>query len=278
MVDEAPQVPQAPQLRQTDFLSKRYDGETTDHDQYSAHFLSFMDYLAHTLQNPADDAALQNVISIFKCSLQGQARLRIQGKTFDELDSLKTQFINRFNKNKSVYAHIREYDSITYQTGDSAERAAVAMSIPADATLDNLVTSAQNYLDLSVEDKPREIRFNIQETLEIATLKHELNALKIDLSTAKNNLNRPTDSPRRSRSVERHHAPRTNNSRRSPSPYRQTRHRFNNRTRYIVCHYCSKPGHVWRECRQRATELNQRPPQQNFQSVYTNRRQNSHFH
>ena len=152
------------------------------------------------------------------------------------------------------------------------------MSIPADATLDQLVTSAQNYLDLSVEDKPREISFNIQETSEIETLKHELNALKIDLATAKNTLNSPTDSPRRSRSTERNRAPRT--SRRSPSPYRQPRSQFNNSTRYVICHYCSRQGHVWRECRQRATELNQRPPQQNFQSGYrpNNRRQTSHFH
>ena len=276
-------------LRQTDFLPKRYSGEKTDHEECSAHYLSFTDYLqAHNLEAPADNAALVNVINLFKRSLQGQARLWIEGKTFDTLPILRTQFINRFSKNKSVYAHIRDYDSITYEPGDSAERhmskiklaaqridygdaqiknkfiatltpkcrAAVAMSVPADAGLEAIVTSAQNYIDLSSEDKPHDVTFSINEPT-VESLRHEINSLKVDLANEKRN----TDRQSRQRQRITRNTPRSP----SPSPYRPRqlqpqRNTYGRQQRQFTCNYCGIPGHMWRECRKRASQSQQPPP------------------
>ena len=110
-------------LRQTDFLPNRFDGSKLDSDLCTAHYLSFEDYLqAHDLQTPADDAALLNVVNIFKRTLQGSARLWIEDKTFVDLEDLKSKFIYRFSPSHSQFANVKQFESMSYNPGDTAEQ------------------------------------------------------------------------------------------------------------------------------------------------------------
>ena len=80
-------------LRSTDFLPNRFQGDKINADLARAHFLAFSDYLeAHNLQNPADNAQFQAVGSICKRTLQGTARIWIEGKNFSGSSKFKGLF------------------------------------------------------------------------------------------------------------------------------------------------------------------------------------------
>ncbi|KAJ8049108.1 hypothetical protein HOLleu_01699 [Holothuria leucospilota] len=167
-------------LRVTDFLPTRFCGDKIDRDLCTAHFYTFV--------------ALHNVVQLFKRSLQGSARLWIEGKVFETLQDLQTSFINRFSPSHSQFAHVAPFESIMYARGESAEqhlskisqlaqiigygedqvrdkflstlphkcRTAVLMSTP-DNNLETIVSRTQCFFDLQNEKASRELSFSSQE-------------------------------------------------------------------------------------------------------------------
>ena len=168
-------------LRTTDFLPSRFKGETINSDLARAHFLAFQDYLeAHNIAQPEDNAALLRITNSFKRTLEGQARLWIEGKQFQSFQELRTRFLARFSPSNSHFAKSQEFQALTYTAGDTAEvhlakitkaahmlpynddqirdkflsslptqcRSAVLMAAPMDAPLPLLVDKAQCYFDL----------------------------------------------------------------------------------------------------------------------------------
>ena len=264
------------QLRQTDFLPNRFGGATIDRDLCTAHFLSFSDYLeAHNLADPADAAALAKVISIFKRSLQGQARLWIEDKTFDSVGALKAAFINRFSPSKSKFAHVKEFDDLSYAHGTGAEvhlakirkiakrigygdtqvrdkfistlpakcRAAVIMSAPDNADTTDLVTRAQRYLDLETDQGAamKEVSFAATaDTADIHAIRDELKALRLDLD------DRPSRGRDKDVSVR---TDKRNSVERKRSSSRESERKV------IFCDYCFIPNHKWRQCRKRRRDM-----------------------
>ena len=250
-----------------------------------------MDYLeAHGLQNPADAAAVQNVINIFKRSLQGQSRLWIEGKNFANINELRTAFINRFSPSRSQFAHVKEFEGLAYKPGDSAEthincirqvaqkigygdvqirdkflstippkcRAAVVMSAPDDANIDDLVNRAQRSLDLESEGQSyhKEVSFVTQAVndSEMAELRQELNAVKLQLQDKQT---RQHQSPNRSRArspyQSRYKSSSCDNGKRSRSSSgNRARGQFKPR---LICDYCLVPGHKWCQFRRRQEDL-----------------------
>jgi hypothetical protein len=80
-------------LRLMNFLPSRFEGKVLDLNKYRAHYLSFSDYLeAHELNEQANATVVNNVVSLFKRMLVGQACLWIKGKLLEELETLKTSF------------------------------------------------------------------------------------------------------------------------------------------------------------------------------------------
>ncbi|KAJ8018821.1 hypothetical protein HOLleu_42978 [Holothuria leucospilota] len=169
------------ELRSTDFLPKRFHGDVINADLARAHFLAFTDYLeAHDLLDPVDDDAFQAVVSTFKRTLHGTARIWIEGKVFQDLANLRASFLARFSESSSHYALTRQFTELNYVSVDTAEvflasirklalllgytdlqvrdkflnalpgdcRSAVLMSTDRDANIDELVQKAQCYLDL----------------------------------------------------------------------------------------------------------------------------------
>jgi len=208
---------QAPPLRPTDFLPSRFSGASVDRDTCTAHFLSFSDYLdAHGLQNPGDQQALNHVVGVFKRSLCGTARLWIEGKAFNTLQQLKDSFLGRFSPRQSNFARAKEFELITYESGDSAEihfskirriaeragygnvqirdkflstlpnkcRSAVVMAVPEDAGMPELIDRAQRFLDLQSEEGSgtKEVSFAVHDSsLELNALKEQINQIQNDI-------------------------------------------------------------------------------------------------
>ena len=169
-------------LRVTDFLPSRFSGKDLNADLAQAHLLAFIDYLRlHELEDPQDEDALLHIVNTFKCTLQGQARIWIEGKNFESLEDLQTQFVSRFSPSSSRYALTKQFQAVTYTAGETAEvllskisklgrklhcndtqirdrflealpddcRSAVLMAAPEDALISTLVTKAQCFLDLN---------------------------------------------------------------------------------------------------------------------------------
>jgi hypothetical protein len=286
-------------LRQTDFLPNRFSGDTISRDQCTAHILTFEDYLDAHDYDHTDHAQLPTILKVFKRSLQGQARLWIDNKTYTTYMDLKAAFISRFSGTKSKYAHVQEFNAITMESNESAEiylqrirqaamrigygeaqirdkflstlptkcRTAILLSLPDTADSEQIASRAQCYLDLDVDtSSQREVTFSAQ-TDEINKLREEIAAIKVE--TSRND---------RSRSHERHsRSPGRRWSSRSTSSDRRKRndnqfsrnqdsYRSNSRSRYkpkprIICDYCLIPGHKWRDCRKRKRELEDRKGQ-----------------
>ena len=187
-------------LRSTDFLPNRFQGDKINADLARAHFLAFTDYLeAHNLHNPADNAQFQAVVSIFKRTLQGTARIWIEGKNFQDLPNLRASFLARFSESSSHHALSRRFSELKYVEGDTAEQflasirklalllgytelqvrdkflaalpsacqSAVLVSTDHNAGIEALVQKAQIYLDLknSVQSPtPSKVASSAQDT------------------------------------------------------------------------------------------------------------------
>ncbi|XP_063965553.1 uncharacterized protein LOC135156639 [Lytechinus pictus] len=287
-----------PPLRQTDFLPNRFSGDKIDRDLCTAHFLTFEDYLdAHDF-NPTDPSQFTDVLRTFKRSLQGQARLWIEGQTFSNYQGLKSSFIGRFSGTKSTYAYVREFNDLAMTTDESAEmylqrvrqaaarigygetqirdkvlsslphkcRSAIIMSLPETAGSDEIAAKAQCFLDLNDCSATRtEVSFSTQD--EILQLRDEIHSLKIQRDDRRN---RPRSRDRTWRSGSRSRERSTSAGR---SPYRtdnRPSQRPNHDKRRTICDYCLIPGHVWRACRIRQRDMEER---QNRRRTTNNRQQ-----
>lgn len=177
----ADDAPVAPNLRITDFRPKPFDGETIDYDLCHAHYLSFYDYLVQHDLNEPDFQQLVRVNTLFRTTLVGKARLWAEGKVYTSLGNLRQQFLQRFSPSHSTFGNVKHFHSLSHITGDSAEetlnkiklaaqrigyadpqvrdkflqvlpancQAAVIMSSPADATVQDLAQRAQQFFDFS---------------------------------------------------------------------------------------------------------------------------------
>nr|XP_054764473.1 uncharacterized protein LOC129271135 [Lytechinus pictus] len=232
-------------LRQTDFLPSRFSGDRLDRDDSTAHFLTFDDYLdAHNIDS-TDPAQFQTILRSFRRTLQGQARLWIDGLTFNSYDDLKDGFVRRFSPAKSSYSHVRDFNTMTMTDGESAEaylqrlrqtasyinygeaqikhrlldslpnecRATILMSASAsDITSDEIAAKAQLFLDLRKDSTPQTKELTFSAQAEIDLLREEINSMKI------------TDTPNNDR--DRGRAP----NRRSPTPRRNNLNRSSDRS------------------------------------------------
>lgn len=288
-------------LRQTDFLPGRFDGNTLDQDICTAHFLSFCDYLEiQNLDQPKGESELNHVVKIFKRTLQGQARLWIEDRSFTNLSDLKKQFIYRFSPTHSQFANVKQFDTLTYVPGDTADQhftkvkqaaervgygepqirdkflsslpikcqSAVIMSVPENAPITDLVQRAQRYLDLDMSQVNKEVTFALHEEDPIAKIREELHTMQLDSEKHREALEsvqklaregaRAQDrSPKRDRSWSR--------DRRSDRGYspgrgrgRGSRRESPSTRRTMFCDYCLYPGHKWRNCRKRQSDLQRR--------------------
>ena len=296
-------------LRQTDFLPNRFSGDVVDRDLCTAHILTFQDYLDAHGYDTTNSESFPDISKIFKRSLQGQARLWIEGKQFKSFDDLKSAFVCRFSGTKSSYAHVQEFNNITFTPGESAEvhlqkikqaaariqyterqvrdkflstispkcRAAVLMSAPESADSDALAKRAQCFMDLETESDSghtRGVVFTAQ-TEEINSLKEEIAALKLS-----NQHDQRQRSHSRGRSPNRHDrsAPRSrwpsysanNRDRRDDSRGRSPYRQQSQQRRKPICDYCLIPGHVWRQCRKRDRDMEARHNPSNMYSQNNN--------
>ena len=168
-------------LRPIDLLPPYFDGDILDHELSTSWFMSFTDYLrSHNLHQPADDAALQNVIRLFKCRLTKHARIWAEDRHFANIDDIRTQFLARFSPTHSEFANVKFFEDIKYKPGDTAHQhlchirmaaarigyneaqirnkllqtlppdcqRAVIMSIQPDADANAVADAAQRFLDL----------------------------------------------------------------------------------------------------------------------------------
>ena len=73
---------EAQPLRATDFLPSKFHGGMINSDLARAHFLAFTDYLyAQGIEEPENQ--VQSLVETFQRTLEGQARLWIEGQIFE---------------------------------------------------------------------------------------------------------------------------------------------------------------------------------------------------
>ena len=76
-------------------------------------FFTFTDYLDTQDIDTTNARQLPTTLKVFKWILQGQARLWIDKLTFTDYNDLKDSFIRRFSPDKSSYAHVTEFNTMT---------------------------------------------------------------------------------------------------------------------------------------------------------------------
>ena len=289
------------ELRSTDFLPKRFHGDVINADLARAHFLAFTDYLeAHELLDPVDDDAFQAVVSTFKRTLHGTARIWIEGKVFQDLANLRASFLARFSESSSHYALTRQFTELQYVPGDTAEvflasirklalllgytdlqvrdkflnalpgdcRSAVLMSTDRDAAIDELVQKAQCYLDLqkySSADNSSQATGSASATADSALPTQTQSSEISDLCNKIDSLldtraRQPAKQADTSSSSRQRYNSRDSRQRGSR---RSPQEGSNNRFPFTgVCFYCNTPGHKARDCflRRHHQQLQYGPP------------------
>ena len=248
-----------PPLRQTDFLPTRFDGSAINRDACTAHFLLFSDYLeSHKLSAPASDAELQNVFSLFKRTLQGQARLWVEDQRITSLADLKEKFVSRFSPSKSKFALVTDFANLSYATGDSAE-----------VHLDKIRKAARkiNYGDSQIRDKflsslPSQCRASVlmsaqddklQTYVDRAQCYFDLNANPTLVDETSYSATSSDKTPGSQEDSYRSRPPK-----RDFPNFRNRNREYAPRARPIFCDFCLKPGHKWRQCRERQELMEQR--------------------
>ena len=272
-------------LRSTDFLPKRFQGDSIDGDLARAHFLAFTDYLeAHGLDNPLDDEEFQAVVAIFKRTLHGTARIWIEGKAFQNIANLRSSFLARFSESSSHYALTRQFSELKYSQGDTAEaflasirklalllnytelqvrdkflnalpsecRSAVLMSTDRDADMDVLVEKVQCFFDLQKYPEPENsTKIKTSVPSDSAFSIEDKHSQSADIADLCNKVDSLLNSQARrpasqgDTSSPRQHHNSRDGRRRAPNRPNQS----GNRLPFAgVCYYCNTPGHRSRDC------------------------------
>lgn len=277
--------PQNP-LRATDFLPTRFQGDVIDADLARAHFLAFRDYLeAHDLHQPDDQEQVQNLVRIFTRTLKGQARLWIEGKQFEDLDTLRDQFLARFSPSTSYIARTQAFRDLVYVPGETAEvflakiskaalplgygdpqirdkflsslpapcKSAVLMSSPTDAPLQDLVAKVQCYLDLNPAEShtsPEDLAM-ANDLPDAPTLPSEDNNLKDLCNRIESLETRFRENERPSRQENRQEDTQDLRHRYHSADSRafQAPGNFQRSRKPLVCYRCRSTGHIARFCR-----------------------------
>lgn len=221
----------------------------------------------------------------FKLSLSGDARLWIEGKVFTGIADIKDRFLARFSPAKSKLATLQEFNNVKYAKEKGVDRLVEELkrlsnkigytdvqvrdrfleSLPSDCrtavvmastegdNVDALATIAQRFLDVNSGSSTVKFADNVmtstdahsQNNFDMSSLEDQVNRI-VDRRDGVNNRGRFQRQSRgryRSQSRGRRH--------RSPSlsPNRRTSYRNN-----IICDFCHRRGHVWRQCYQRQNE------------------------
>ena len=111
-------------LRYSDGLPPKFHGQSCDNAQ--AHWHAFQDYVA--LHKLNQQAQLQR----FKLTLGSDARLWIDNKNYQNVNDLKTAFINKYSGINSRDAAIEQWPSLRYQGNESLEDYATKLRRLAD--------------------------------------------------------------------------------------------------------------------------------------------------
>lgn len=95
---------------------ERFDGLKLNRDFALSHFLQFSDYLDYNEidHEPDSVAGVAQLVTIFKQTLKGDARLWIEGKIFRSLEDLRTQFIERFSEATTNFSLNQQFSQFTY--------------------------------------------------------------------------------------------------------------------------------------------------------------------
>lgn len=218
-VDQQNQVNMAQQLRASDYLPARYNGENID--EAPAHILSFTDYAElHTLNDAQK-------IQKFKITLSGAARLWYEGKAFADFDDLKDQFLAYFSAAHTRESAVAAFRSCSLKLSETAEqyrqrverfadrlgynaemvkdqflaglpsevRTGVTMARPQN--VNDCVRLTQQFIDLN---RPKEVTFaSVQQEKEIDTLRGEIQKLHLMQTGRGRQERRGRDTPRESR-------------------------------------------------------------------------------
>ena len=275
-------------LRSTDFLPKRFQGDTIDGDLARAHFLAYTEYLeAHELDNPADDAAFQAIVAIFKRTLHGTARIWIEGKVFQDLANLRTSFLARFSESSSHYALTRQFSELKYVSGDTAEaflasirkialllgytelqvrdkflnslpgdcRSAVLMSIDQNANIDVLVEKVQCYFDLQKypesADSSSKSKTNAASDNAFPVEARPTQSQSADIAELCNKVDSLLESRARQPAKQSENSSSRQRYNSRDSRRRESRRSIQSDSRFPftgICYYCNTPGHKSRDC------------------------------
>lgn len=198
-----------PKLR--DYLPSPFSGQNLDKDFCESHILKFRDYISH---QGIELDKFDIVLSRFKLTLEGKARLWIEGETFDNFNDLKTAFITKFSPPQTIFQKIREYEDAKYVVGTNLDTFVdilkrlgkelnysekqiahkFMLSLPIDCQKLLLITkpdgtlcewsvAAKSYFNMDDKASPRELNFAVSELPvlpppEENTLREEIAKLK----------------------------------------------------------------------------------------------------
>ena len=283
-------------VRAADFFPTRFSGE--DIGNPYAHWLAYNDYAV--LQDFDDNQKLNR----FKTSLTGRARLWIEGKDFQNVNDMKRSFLEQFSGMRTRAGTAEMFRNSTFKSGESMEtylarlkqlanqlnygndlikdqflaglpkEIRVAASMSGGDDLDELVSAAQKYADLSGMNTTKEVSFALPISDEVEQLRAEIEQLKVNKSKDDRSRSRSGDrksrynsydrqarynsKDREGRSLSRERSrERQYSHSRGRAPHRSST--FNHRSYYRptnkTCDFCKQRGHLWRQCRQLQAEM-----------------------
>lgn len=264
-------------LRINDFLPSKFSGKQGQDPK--AHFLSFEDYLTvHDINEIAP------IVARFKHTLEGTARLWVEGKQFANLNQLKAAFTQYFSGIHSREASARLFRNIAYSAGESVESYAtkirgaaeqlgynedmirdqflqglphnlqLQLSMSAAQNMQQLIGFAQKYIDLSKASVGFVDHVNVataSSNSDIDKLADQVASLARVTADGFSQMTRRDRSKSRSPSRERNRGRqdrRKNGSqsqrRRSGTPVARAWRTSGD----FRCHYCDQRGHGWKAC------------------------------
>ncbi|ESO89835.1 hypothetical protein LOTGIDRAFT_176842 [Lottia gigantea] len=235
----------------------KFNGSVLSRDPALAHYLCFEDFLECSEENvnPQSAAELNRYLTLFKQTLNGPARLWIEGCVFNSRRDIKKQFLDRFSENKSSFGLNNDFTSFQYNTdktptdnyeklqklaiqlsiGDGPARQkflsilpkacqqVVALSVNDTTPITEILNKVQCFFDVHANNAThKEVTFYASN--DIHTLQNEMSNLKLQLASCKQEND---DIPQSKHAYERSRSPSAHQSslgNKSPygnrSPYR----------------------------------------------------------